>query len=181
MRDRLHRFVWLFLAILFVVTALGVGVYAFWINTHGGGTQSNVIQCAKGSGKPPNQQPKNGKVKGAQLADYKPGKKIDYLSCIDYKTGTGAAVQTTSTVTVKYVGALASTGEIFDSSFDTGQPLTIQLTQVIQGWSNGLEGMKVGGIRRLFIPSQYGYGPQAIPGIPPNSDLVFDVQLVSIK
>ncbi len=141
-----------------------------------------MIQCASGSGHPPNQQPKNGKVKGAQLADFKPGKKIDYVSCIDYKVGTGKEIRSsTATVTVKYVGALASDGTIFDSSFDSGQPLTIQLTQVIQGWGDGLQGMKAGGFRRIFIPAQYGYGTQSVPGIPPNSDLVFDVQLLDVK
>lgn len=182
MRERLHRFVWLFLAILFVVTALGVGVYAFWTNTHTS-NQPSYISCAKGA-KVPNQQPADGKVRGTKLADFTPlgSKHISYLSCTDFKVGTGAQVTADNQmVTVKYVGALASTGEIFDDSFDNGQDFSTQLTQVITGWSSGLLGMKTGGIRRLLIPAQYAYGSQSISGIPANSDLVFDVQLVSVK
>ena len=168
------------MTLLFVVTGLGVGLYAFWVNTHPS-AQSDVIKCAKGA-KEPNQQPLNGKVKGAKLADFKPPQKVPYLTCTDYKAGTGATISSTSaTVSVQYVGALASNGVIFDDSFDGGQPLSIQLSQVIQGWSNGLQGMKVGGMRRLFIPSQYGYGPQGQNGIPANADLVFDVKLLSVK
>lgn len=175
-----QRFAWILLTVLFVVTALGVGVYAFWVNTHPN-PDATTIKCAYGS-QAPNQQPKDGKVTGAKLADFKSPKKVDYLSCIDYKVGNGMAVNSLSaTVTVQYVGALASNGVIFDNSFDRGQPLTIQLSGVIQGWGDGLQGMKAGGIRRLFIPSQYGYGPQTQVGIPPNSDLVFDVKLLDVR
>lgn len=181
MRERLHRTAWLTLVILFIVTSVGVGIYAFWTNSHGNKTQSaDTISCSKG-GQPPNQQPVNGKVKDAKLADYTPPQKFSYVKCTDFKVGSGASVQAGSTVTVQYVGALASNGVIFDDSFDTGQPLTIGLSQVIPGWSDGLQGMKIGGIRRVFIPSQYGYGSQSANGIPANSDLVFDVQLMSVQ
>jgi FKBP-type peptidyl-prolyl cis-trans isomerase len=184
MRERMHRFIWLFLAILFVVTALGVGVYAFWTNTHNT-NQNSYIACATGA-KVPNQQPSNGKVRGTKLAAFTPlgSKHIDYLSCTDFKVGTGTQITADNqTVSVKYVGALAATGDIFDDSFDdsNGQPFSTQLTQVITGWSTGLLGMKAGGIRRLEIPAKYAYGSQAVSNIPANSDLVFDVQLVSVK
>lgn len=176
-----QRIAWLLITVLFVVTGLGVGVYAFWANTHPPKPEDSYIKCQKGA-KAPNQQPLDGKVEGAKLADFNPPKKASYLTCIDYVVGTGATVTSAqATVTVQYVGALASNGVIFDSSFDTGQPLTIQLIQVIKGWGEGLLGMKVGGMRRLFIPAQYGYGQQALQGIPANSDLVFDVRLVNVK
>ncbi len=180
MSAKLNRLGWLMLALLFLLTGVGVGVYYFWINTHPN-SQSTTIQCDKGD-KVPNQQPKDGKVKGASLADFTPPKKAAYLTCIDYVVGTGAAVTSTkNTVTVLYVGALASDGVIFDDSLDSGQPLTIGLDQVITGWGDGLQGMKVGGFRRLFIPAQYGYGAQAQTGIPANSDLVFDIRLLDVK
>jgi len=160
-----------------------VGVYAFWVNTHTKPNQANYISCAKGS-KVPNQQPVNGKVRGAKLADFKPlgSKRVGYLACTDFKVGTGAqVVASNQTVDVKYVGALTSTGEIFDDSFDNGQDFSTQLTQVIQGWGTGILGMKAGGIRRLLIPAQDAYGSQSVSNIPANSDLVFDVQLVSVK
>lgn len=183
-KDKLRRAAWILLIVLFLITGLGVGVYAFLTNSGGSGNGSNYIQCAKVA-KAPNQQPgKNGKVKGAQLADFTPlaGKHISYLSCTDFKVGSGATVTSANqTVTALYVGATAANGTIFDSSFDGGQPFSTSLSQVIPGWSNGMLGMKVGGMRRLFIPAQYGYGAQSVPGIPPNSDLVFDIQLLSVK
>ncbi len=175
----MHRAVWLTLVILFVLTSVGVGIYAFWVNTHKTNS-TDVIACSK-TGNIPNQQPANGSVKGAKLADFKAPQKFTYVKCNDFKVGTGAAVTASSTVTVQYVGALASDGTIFDSSLDTGQPATFGLSQVIPGWSDGLQGMKVGGFRRLFIPAQYGYGSQGVNGIPPNSDLVFDVTLLAIN
>jgi len=182
-KEYVHRFIWLFMAILFIVTALGVGVYAFWVNTHNGGSSgqaNNYIKCpvkvvtAK-------QDKKNGKLQGAKLAGFMPIKHVDYLQCQDMKVGTGATVTASSTITALYTGALASNGTIFQSSEDTGQPFTTTLTQVIPGWTAGIPGMKAGGQRRLIIPAQYAYGPQAQPGIPANSDLVFDITLLAVK
>lgn len=181
MREFLRRGGWLFLAILFIVTALGVGIYAFVVNTHTDTTKSNYISC--GIKKVGEQKPgKNGKYEGAQLVDYTPVKHVGYVQCWDTKVGNGATATASSTVTATYTGALASTGKIFQSSLDTGQPFTASLNSgVIQGWSAGIPGMKVGGTRRLLIPAQYAYGSQSVAGIPPNSDLVFDVTLLAVK
>ncbi len=182
-KERIHRFIWLFMAILFIVTALGVGVYAFWVNTKGSGSgqANNYIKCPV---KPVTavQAKKDGKLQGEKLAGFTPVKHVDYLQCQDLKVGTGATATATSSVTAIYTGALASDGTIFQSSEDTGQPFTASLSSgVIQGWSAGLPGMKVGGQRRLFIPAQYAYGSQIVGGIPPNSDLVFDITLLAVK
>ncbi len=185
-KERIHRFIWLFMAILFIVTALGVGVYAFWVNTHNGsssngGQATNYIKCPL---KPvtATQDKKDGKLQGAKLAGFTPVKHIDYLQCQDLKLGNGATATATSTVTAIYTGALASNGVIFQSSEDSGQPFTAALgSGVIQGWSAGVPGMKPGGKRRLFIPAQYAYGAQSVAGIPPNSDLVFDITLLAVK
>lgn len=181
-KEHVHRFIWGFMAVLFVVTALGVGIYAFWVNTHGSNnSSSNYISCPL---KPVSakQQKINGKLQGAKLAGFTPVKHIDFVKCQDLKVGTGATASANSTVTATYTGALASNGTIFQSSDDSGTPFTAALNNgVIPGWSAGVPGMKVGGTRRLFIPAQYAYGSQSVAGIPPNSDLVFDITLLAVK
>jgi peptidylprolyl isomerase len=84
---------------------------------------------------------------------------------------------------MKYVGALYTTGKQFDASWDRGQdfPFTLGAGSVIQGWDQGLVGMKVGGRRQLIIPPSLGYGDQAQgEDIPANSTLIFVVDLVKI-
>jgi FKBP-type peptidyl-prolyl cis-trans isomerase len=104
---------------------------------------------------------------------------------IDIKVGTGTVALSTSTVVVEYTGWITKTGKKFDSSYDHGgTPFSVQLGQgqVIPGWDQGLGGMKVGGTRRIFIPSAQGYGAQGSPPvIPANADLIFDVTLLSVS
>jgi peptidylprolyl isomerase len=86
-----------------------------------------------------------------------------------------------SNLTVNYVGVLYKGGKEFDSSWKTGQPLApfvLGQGSVIPGWDQGLVGMKVGGRRELIIPSSLAYGPRGSGGIPPNSPLVFVVDLL---
>jgi len=99
----------------------------------------------------------------------------------DQVVGTGPAANAGDTVTVNYVGMLTD-GKVFDSSYDRNQPIVFKLGagQVIKGWDSGLQGMKVGGKRRLVIAPDAGYGNQNVGPIPANSTLVFDVELVSI-
>lgn len=106
----------------------------------------------------------------------------DKLKIQDLKVGTGAAVKSGDTITVNYVGKLPN-GQTFDSSYTRHQPFTtvIGTGQVIKGWDEGLIGMKVGGKRRLTIPPDLGYGDQAAGSIPPNSTLIFDIELLGIK
>jgi FKBP-type peptidyl-prolyl cis-trans isomerase/predicted small secreted protein len=102
----------------------------------------------------------------------------------DLVVGTGQTVKPGQTVTVNYVGDLYKTGEEFDSSWKTGQPATFPLTAggVMQGWVQGIPGMKVGGRRELIIPASLAYGKSGRPPtIPPNSPLVFVVDLLSIS
>ena len=98
----------------------------------------------------------------------------------DFVQGTGAEAQSGSHLTVHYMGNL-SDGTFVDSSLG-GSPygFTLGVGQVIRGWDDGLVGMKVGGTRQLVIPPSLGYGSAAHGGIPGNSILVFQVQLVSI-
>lgn len=100
----------------------------------------------------------------------------------DLKVGTGAAVKNGDTVVIDYHGTLAN-GTKFDSSYDRHEPFETQIGvgQVIKGWDLGVVGMKVGGKRKLTIPPELGYGDQAVGKIPPNSILIFEVELREIK
>lgn len=101
----------------------------------------------------------------------------------DLVTGTGQTAAPGATVTVNYVGVLCKTGKEFDSSWKRNQPFTTALSNgsVIPGWVQGIPGMKVGGRRELIIPSNLAYGKQGSGStIPPNSALVFVVDLISV-
>ena len=122
------------------------------------------------------------KYEGTKLADFTPIKKVEQLEIIDLTPGDGAEVRPGATITAHYTGALCKNGIIFQSSHDFGKAVTFGLNQVIKGWAEGVPGMKVGGMRRLIIPSAMAYGSvRAASNIPPNSDLVFDIELVGIK
>ena len=103
---------------------------------------------------------------------------------IDLTEGQGDAVQAGDQVSVQYVGVSAETGKEFDASWNTGQPFQFQVGAggVIEGWDQGLVGMKAGGRRRLVIPASMAYGEQGSPPvIQPNETLVFVVDLLSIN
>ena len=105
------------------------------------------------------------------------------LLCDDTQVGTGDEAVAGKQVTVHYTGWL-ETGEKFDSSRDRMQPFGFLLGdgQVIKGWDEGVVGMKVGGVRRLTIPAEMGYGARGAGGvIPPNATLVFEVELLRVS
>ena len=117
-------------------------------------------------------------------------KKIAELQKIDTQVGTGREAEAGFNVTVHYTGWLYDAaakdhkGKKFDSSLDRNQPFNFFLGggQVIQGWDEGFAGMKIGGKRTLVIPSEMGYGARGAGGaIPPNADLIFDVELLDVK
>lgn len=105
------------------------------------------------------------------------------LQITDDVVGSGDEVTEGATVTAHYVGVSASTGSQFDASWDRGAPISFPLDGVIQGWSKGLLGMKVGGRRTLVIPGDMAYGSNPPPGagIAPNETLVFTVDLVDVS
>lgn len=116
--------------------------------------------------------------------------KITELQKIDTQVGTGREAEPGFNVTVHYTGWLYDAaaeghkGKKFDSSLDRKQPFVFFLGggQVIQGWDEGFAGMKIGGKRTLVIPSEMGYGARGAGGaIPPNADLIFDVELLDVK
>jgi FKBP-type peptidyl-prolyl cis-trans isomerase len=105
------------------------------------------------------------------------------LQYVDQVLGTGEVAVAGKTTTVHYTGWLEN-GKKFDSSVDRGQPFSFPLGggRVIKGWDEGVQGMKVGGKRKLTIPSDLGYGSRGAGGvIPPNATLVFDVELLGVK
>lgn len=121
-------------------------------------------------------------LEGTKLADFTPGQAPTELQIIDIEEGTGDVVPQNATIEAHYTGALVASGVIFQSSHDFGDPIVFGLNQVIEGWTKGVPGMKVGGKRRLIIPAPQAYGASSpSPNIPANSDLVFDIELVSIK
>ena len=105
------------------------------------------------------------------------------LGIEDIQVGTGSAVKAGDTVVMHYTGTLIN-GAKFDSSLDRGQPFVtkIGVGAVIAGWDQGVPGMKVGGKRKLLIPAALGYGSRGAGGaIPPDSDLIFEVELLEIR
>ena len=108
---------------------------------------------------------------------------MEELKIEDITVGTGAEAVAGKNVTVHYTGTLTD-GTKFDSSVDRGTPFTFSLGagEVIQGWDRGVAGMKVGGKRKLTIPSSLGYGERGAGGvIPPNATLIFDVELLKVE
>lgn len=102
------------------------------------------------------------------------------LVTVDIYPGTGKALEPGGSGVFDYEGVLFSEGTVFDSSWERGRPLSLSLDRVIPGWQEGLVGMKEGGRRLLIIPPNLAYGNQAIPGIAPNSTLVFVVDLQKV-
>ncbi|HSA85336.1 MAG TPA: FKBP-type peptidyl-prolyl cis-trans isomerase [Nitrospira sp.] len=105
------------------------------------------------------------------------------LKYVDQVVGTGDVAVAGKTASVHYTGWLEN-GKQFDSSVDRGQPFSFPLGggRVIKGWDEGVQGMKVGGKRKLTIPSDLGYGSRGAGGvIPPNATLIFDVELLGVR
>lgn len=169
-------------AALFLLTssALTIGVIYTIVQQH---KQNSSSTAASSTNQSQEKKVSNTpKLQGTKLTGFTPVASISQLQEIDTVPGNGEVVQPGAKVTVDYTGAVASTGIIFQSSKDSGQPVTFPLSQVIPGWTQGIPGMKVGGTRRLLIPAALAYGanPPQGSGIPANADLVFDVTLHSV-
>jgi len=190
-RDRVFA---LSLAVLFFVFSFGLSFIVIWqlckdnheaknVNQQQTSSAANDKTANKESTMDPNgQQSAQQRLEGTKLRNFTPISKIDTLKAEDTTPGTGDEVKAGDTVTVDYTGAVAATGVIFQSSLDSGQPVSFSLNGVIKGWTDGVPGMKVGGTRRLYIPADQAYGanPPGGSGIPANADLVFDITLHKI-
>lgn len=170
-----------FFAGLFLLTSSALTITVIYTATHkdkasDGATSTPASTKAKDTNM----------LQGTKLANFTPGTPITALQTQDITPGTGADVKAGDVVTVDYTGAVAATGVIFQSSKDSGQQVPITLKSgpngVIEGWAQGVPGMKVGGTRRLLIPGALAYGanPPQGSGIPVNADLVFDVTVHKI-
>lgn len=166
-----------FFAALFLITSSAVAIIFIYTVT-----QQNKKPADSTATNQSKENSMQNKLQGTKLANFTPLASIPQLQSIDTTPGTGATVKPGATITADYTGAVAATGVIFQSSKDSGQPVSFPLNQVIAGWSQGIPGMKVGGTRRLMIPAALGYGsqPPKDSGIPANADLVFDVTVTKI-
>ena len=103
------------------------------------------------------------------------------LKIHDLKVGDGPSPKMGQTVRVHYIGRFEN-GQEFNNSYQTGSPAEFRLGGVIDGWNEALQTMKVGGKRKIFVPSKLGYGTRGkAPNIPPNANLEFDIELLGIK
>ena len=167
--ERVSRYFIFFIALVFVVGTIGFYLFTVFasnnMTTNGSSTTSSQNNNALAS------EPVN--------KSYIVSGPITSLKTTDITVGTGATVQPGATVMASYVGALANTGQVFDQS---KTPVQFSLANVIKGWQLGVPGMKVGGTRRIVIPSALGYGSTGTPdgSIPPNSNLVFDVTVTNV-
>jgi len=107
---------------------------------------------------------------------------VDQLMMVVLQEGEGDSIQNGQKAVVHYVGTLTD-GVVFDSSLTREEPFEFQLGagSVIEGWETGVRDMKVGEVRRLIVPPAMGYGSNQVGPIPPNSVLIFDVELLEIK
>jgi FKBP-type peptidyl-prolyl cis-trans isomerase FkpA len=147
-----------------------------------------LVFCAACSGSPEGDSTGAGDEAAAPAAAEESGPKVgDKMttgSGLQYEIlalGEGAMPSATDSVTVHYAGTLTD-GTEFDSSYKRGKPATFPLNRVIPGWTEGLQLMKEGSKFRFTIPPDLGYGARGVPGtIPPNSTLVFEVELISVN
>ncbi len=187
-----ERFFALFLAILFLVSS--VGVSAFFIlqmrqeakirDLQDEATTST--QKAQETDKTTNKTEAT-KLEGTKLKNFSAMATVDKLQYVDLVQGTGEVVKEGATVTAHYTGAYSSDGTIFQSSHDgPNQAIEFPLSGVIPGWTQGVPGMKVGGTRRLIIPGNLAYG-EAPAGYTqgstsrPMGPLVFDIEITAVK
>lgn len=170
------------LAVVFLATSVGFSVLVIIQMRRESQQSQKLSDVTSEESNKSNENKKENTLEGTQLADFTPVANIATLEKIDTVVGTGDEVKPGDTVTAHYTGAVASTGKIFQSSLDGGQPIPFSLDGVIKGWTDGVPGMKVGGKRRLLIPADQAYGatPPSGSGIPANADLVFDIELVKI-
>jgi FKBP-type peptidyl-prolyl cis-trans isomerase len=146
----------------------------------------DAIPSSKGKGgksPAPKPKPKPTTNKTKPKVEVPKGPPPKKLVIRDLEEGNGPAAKIGDEVTVEYVGVLYKGGKQFDASWDRGEPISFTLGagEVIPGWDQGIEGMKVGGRRELIIPPNLAYGSEGGGTIPPNSTLVFVVDLLAIE
>lgn len=165
-----------FLVVFIIASLLAIGSIFVW------------SRSSAEPGKTPDTTPifnfnmQNTTQKASQAPTQQQQQQVTHLVIEDVMVGTGSAAKSGDEIEVNYLGMLLN-GQKFDSSYDRGETFSfiVGTGRVIAGWDQGLLGMKVGGKRRLIIPANLAYGDQGIASIPPNSPLIFEIELVSIK
>ncbi len=181
-RDRIFAWVGVIVAAVSAVALSGAVIIQQVIDSHNAAQQSAATTAAQAA-----QAACTDKTTESTLSapePYVPSGTVSGLQATDLVAGTGVAAKAGDCLVVKYYGMLASNGQRFDDNFSntSGFAFLVGQGQVIQGWDQGLIGMKVGGTRRLVIPASLAYGSQSpSPSIPANSDLVFVVKLLRIQ
>lgn len=170
------------LALIFFVSSIGIVAFYIMSADKNDKEQAVINQALEQAKNKEKGDTTTKKLEGTKLENYTPIEGgVSELQSTDLIVGNGAEVQPGDTVTVHYTGALVKDGTIFQSSKDAGSPISFSLNEVIQGWTQGVPGMKVGGVRRLVIPANLAYGESSpSANIPANSDLVFDIEVVKI-
>ncbi len=173
-KDFMRRAGWASIALLFVATGLGFGIYSFIQGVSQKNNPSSALNCEL----QPNPTPvvlKEPKIEPHEA-------KLTKLETKDLSTGSGATAKSGDCLSVKYYGALAASGKKFDGNYTKEQALQFAIgqQQVIAGIEVGVIGMKLDGERLIYIPANLGYGNQPQGEIPANSDLIFQVKLLKI-
>jgi FKBP-type peptidyl-prolyl cis-trans isomerase len=178
MSENAQRVGILIIAIIFLVTTIGLAFYAVLFNDDTS-TQLSQQELEEAIN---NQNQQQEAPVTSSLDNFTPVENVTELNFEDQVVGTGKEVTSDLSIpiTFHYTGVLAVNNQGFDSSVDRGEPITYALQDLIVGWQQGIPGMKEGGKRRLFIPSELAYGEMARPGIPANSDLVFDIEVIKV-
>jgi FKBP-type peptidyl-prolyl cis-trans isomerase len=180
-----------------VVAALALGVAGCGSSTQESQADKFASQAESESKNPPAAQdtapvkatkvtpgPGEGDISTKPKIPKQTGAEPKQLVAQDLIVGNGPEVKSGDQASVQYVGVLYKNGKEFDSSWKRNQPFQFQVGggQVIQGWDQGVVGMKVGGRRRLIIPPDLGYGASGSPpSIPANATLVFDIDLKKVN
>lgn len=190
-----------FLALLFLTSTVGATAYVVYqINNQGNGIVDETDEQkaiaeqieaqreaeAASDGQQPCGQATYAAVDVRSTPEVVSNDPVSDLVTVDVKEGEGEEVQPGDCVAALYYGTLAADGTRFDGNYATGQPIEFSLdpnsqNTVIAGWQQGIPGMKVGGVRRIVIPADLAYGAQERGGIPANSDLVFEVEIISTR
>ncbi len=170
------------LASLFLVTTIGTTAYVIWQINQDDPVVINDTNVAHNQTQQTEAPVQNtNSVVGTTISNFNGAVSVPTLRFDDTTVGDGDTVQPGDTITIQYTGALASDGTIFDAS-KAGNPAKFPLNNLITGWQEGIPGMKVGGKRRLYIPASQGYGASGSGSlIPPNSDLIFDIELLATE
>lgn len=172
-----------FFAAIFIISTLAltatVLISVFQDNNNRNNGAASIKETTNPTQQEANMNPTDqaNQLQGKPLANFTPVENVPELQKTTLAEGDGAVIKAEDTITVDYTGAVASTGTVFQSSLDAGQPATFPLSDVIAGWTQGIPGTKVGSTIRLAIPAELAYGanPPQGSGIPANADLVFDI------